>query len=350
MEIGDRELWWIDALAAAWFFYLGAAIGSFCNVVAARAPRGVSFTFGGSRCPHCGRAVRARDNIPILSWLLLRGRCRDCGGRISPRYLLVELAYGAAFLALYFVDLRLGTWSLRTPGPLDWLANPASLAPFAFHAGLVSMLGVAWLMQFQGDPVPRGLWRWGAAVGLVGLYLFGFSWIGAAFGRGAMFKTASIIYDFNQTLGVHGFRWSLETPPAVQPLLLLAIGLTIDAVAGRARPAGEGFLRVFPAFTLVAIYLPGLSLMFAAIPPACFWLYRIVAGGERTGALVWTTMCLVYVGGTLAWCAYAAFERPYVSASHAWTVYGTAWAAPLSATALAGLWARLRGPAGPQGS
>jgi len=69
----------------------GAVIGSFLNVVAHRVPRQESLVSPGSRCPECGTPVKPYDNIPVLSWLLLRGRCRNCGTRISARYPLVEL-------------------------------------------------------------------------------------------------------------------------------------------------------------------------------------------------------------------------------------------------------------------
>jgi leader peptidase (prepilin peptidase) / N-methyltransferase len=70
----------------------GAVIGSFLNVVAHRVPLGESIVSPGSRCPECGAPVKPYDNVPVVSWLILRGRCRNCGARISPRYPLVELA------------------------------------------------------------------------------------------------------------------------------------------------------------------------------------------------------------------------------------------------------------------
>lgn len=82
---------------------VGAIIGSFLNVVAHRLPRGESLLSPGSRCPDCGAPVRPYDNIPVVSWLLLRGRCRSCGARISPRYPLVELATAVAFAAVVAV-------------------------------------------------------------------------------------------------------------------------------------------------------------------------------------------------------------------------------------------------------
>jgi leader peptidase (prepilin peptidase)/N-methyltransferase len=69
----------------------GLVAGSFLNVVIARMPRGESLIRPRSRCPRCGAGVRPYDNVPLLSWLLLRGRCRDCGEAISPRYPLVEV-------------------------------------------------------------------------------------------------------------------------------------------------------------------------------------------------------------------------------------------------------------------
>jgi leader peptidase (prepilin peptidase)/N-methyltransferase len=73
---------------------LGAVFGSFLNVVAYRLPRGESLSRPRSRCPHCETPIRPYDNVPVLSWLLLRGRCRSCRAAISPRYPLVEAATG----------------------------------------------------------------------------------------------------------------------------------------------------------------------------------------------------------------------------------------------------------------
>jgi leader peptidase (prepilin peptidase) / N-methyltransferase len=80
---------------------LGAILGSFLNVVAYRLPRGESLVHPPSRCPSCGAPVKPYDNIPVLSWLLLRGRCRNCGERISWRYPLVEA--GTALLCALVV-------------------------------------------------------------------------------------------------------------------------------------------------------------------------------------------------------------------------------------------------------
>lgn len=76
---------------------LGLLIGSFLNVVVWRVPRGESVAHPPSACPHCGHVIRRRDNVPVVSWLVLRGRCRDCGAAISPRYPLVEAGTGVLF-------------------------------------------------------------------------------------------------------------------------------------------------------------------------------------------------------------------------------------------------------------
>lgn len=81
------------------FFAFGLVIGSYLNVVVHRLPRGISTVLPRSRCPRCRAPIRVWDNLPVLSYLLLRGRCRHCGGGIPWRYPLVELLTGACFVA-----------------------------------------------------------------------------------------------------------------------------------------------------------------------------------------------------------------------------------------------------------
>ena len=92
--------WLITVLSAA----LGLTIGSFLNVVVHRVPAGESVVLPPSACPRCGHRIRPYDNVPVVGWLLLRGRCRDCGEPISSRYPFVELGTGLAFaLVAWFV-------------------------------------------------------------------------------------------------------------------------------------------------------------------------------------------------------------------------------------------------------
>jgi len=94
-------------------FVLGSLIGSFLNVVIHRLPRGESIVHPGSQCPACGHAIRPWHNVPILGWIWLRGRCADCGVRISARYPLVELATGLLFAVVaqrFGVSPMAGLW------------------------------------------------------------------------------------------------------------------------------------------------------------------------------------------------------------------------------------------------
>jgi leader peptidase (prepilin peptidase) / N-methyltransferase len=88
------------AILVAYAGLLGLAIGSFGNVVVYRLPLGRSLVAPASSCPHCGASIRHRHNVPVLGWLMLRGRCADCAAPISSRYPLVEITTAALFVAL----------------------------------------------------------------------------------------------------------------------------------------------------------------------------------------------------------------------------------------------------------
>lgn len=102
----------------------GLVIGSFLNVVIHRVPNEQSVVRPPSACPGCGSRITARDNIPVLSWVLLRGRCRRCGMRISARYPLVEILTGALFAS---VALRFG-WSWTLPAEIVFVAGLVALS------------------------------------------------------------------------------------------------------------------------------------------------------------------------------------------------------------------------------
>jgi leader peptidase (prepilin peptidase)/N-methyltransferase len=92
----------VDPVYALATFAFGLAFGSFLNVCIYRLPRGMSPVLPGSACPSCKQPIRFYDNLPVLSWVILRGRCRSCKSLISPRYLVVELLTAALFLACYW--------------------------------------------------------------------------------------------------------------------------------------------------------------------------------------------------------------------------------------------------------
>lgn len=90
-----------ETLWAIYSFVIGACFGSFLNVCISRWPGGLSVISPRSRCPNCARPISALENIPLVSWVLLRGKCRGCGNPISFQYPLVELTVGVLWLATY---------------------------------------------------------------------------------------------------------------------------------------------------------------------------------------------------------------------------------------------------------
>ncbi|HEX4401905.1 MAG TPA: prepilin peptidase [Galbitalea sp.] len=109
---------------------LGLAIGSFLNVVVWRVPRQLSLVAPASACPSCGHSIRARDNVPVVSWLALGRKCRDCGEPISARYPLIEAGTAVFFVGVAFVLFELGM-----PGLARSIA-PWALAAFLYLAAV----------------------------------------------------------------------------------------------------------------------------------------------------------------------------------------------------------------------
>ena len=103
-------------------FWLGACIASFLNVVIWRVPRGESIVSPPSHCPKCGSSIKWWQNVPIVSWLALRGKCANCRAPISPRYILVELLGGLLFLAAFFKCCP-----VPSSGPVYWTQMAVSL-------------------------------------------------------------------------------------------------------------------------------------------------------------------------------------------------------------------------------
>lgn len=115
---------------------LGLCLGSFFNVLIHRIPRDESIVRPGSRCPSCGHSLRWFENIPVLAWVALRGRCRKCKAPISPRYVVVELITGVLFLAVYF---RFG-WSWQ-------LVMALTLATFLVPLAFID--AQHWILPFE---------------------------------------------------------------------------------------------------------------------------------------------------------------------------------------------------------
>src|SRR6201993_688061 len=92
----------VETVIPFFFFLFGIVIGSFLNVCISRIPEDLSVVSPGSRCPRCLKPIKPYDNIPVFGWLILRGKCRNCGLPISPMYPLVELATGLIFVLTYY--------------------------------------------------------------------------------------------------------------------------------------------------------------------------------------------------------------------------------------------------------
>jgi len=147
----------LNWLVAVWLFALGGAIGSFLNVVIHRLPAGMSLLRPGSHCPACKQPIRWFDNVPIISWLILGGRCRDCRAAISPRYPAVEAVTATMFVVLGMVEVFSGGTNL-----------PQLCAMYAYHLLLLCTLLAAVMIDCDGRRVPVRLFVPAVAVGLLG--------------------------------------------------------------------------------------------------------------------------------------------------------------------------------------
>jgi leader peptidase (prepilin peptidase) / N-methyltransferase len=157
------------AAVASIAFLGGVVAGSFISVVAHRVPRGLSIVGPRSRCPSCGGQIAAHDNIPVISWLLLRGHCRRCGMRIPAHYPVVELGVGIAFLATVLVlwddptQLALGLVFVATLAAVTLTDLERRIIPNRILF-MSTILGIA--IAALGDPASlpaRAIW--GAAAG-----------------------------------------------------------------------------------------------------------------------------------------------------------------------------------------
>lgn len=149
----------LDILLLVWWFILGGVLGSFLNVVIYRVPRKESLLWPGSHCPHCGHFIRWYDNLPVMSWFLLGGRCRDCRGPISPRYPIIE-ALSAMIVGCVALGISGGRWSLVLSGvsrPFLAPLHGAILEVLAYSSYFLTVLAAA-VIAWDGRAVPWVLW------------------------------------------------------------------------------------------------------------------------------------------------------------------------------------------------
>ena len=130
------------------------------NVCIYRLPFEKSVIWPASHCPRCWSPIRAQDNIPILSWLALRGECRDCGLKIAARYPLIELLMGVLFAGVYVVDVVYGP-------ELPWVGVPAStVVRVVYHVVLVALLVIATFIDYDHTIIPDAITVTGMIIGL----------------------------------------------------------------------------------------------------------------------------------------------------------------------------------------
>jgi leader peptidase (prepilin peptidase) / N-methyltransferase len=214
----------VTVFVAGFAGVFGLIVGSFLNVVIWRVPRGESIVRPPSHCPRCAQPITPRDNIPVASWLMLRGKCRHCGEPISGRYPLVELATGLLFLAfalrfgahavlpayLYFAAVAVALAMIdfdhkRLPDALTLPSYPVGLALLALAAALEShwwalgraAIGLGALLAFYGVlwlVYPAGMGFGDVKLsGVVGMYLGWVGWGALVVGAFAAFLIGAFV-------------------------------------------------------------------------------------------------------------------------------------------------------------
>jgi leader peptidase (prepilin peptidase)/N-methyltransferase len=156
----------------------GLVTGSFLNVVAYRLPRGESLISPGSHCPSCGEHVKPYDNVPVFGWLLLRGRCRACGGRISARYPLVEALTAALAVAVVLVKhstvaIALGLVLVGVLVPIALIDLDKRIIPNKITAP-AAIAAVAIGLAFKPSAVPEQLISGAAAGGFLLVFVLAY--------------------------------------------------------------------------------------------------------------------------------------------------------------------------------
>ena len=161
-------------------FVLGAIVGSFLNVVIARLPLEKSILWPGSRCGKCLQHIRWYDNLPLISYLWLRGRCRTCGQRFSIRYLLVEVVCALGFAGLFYAEVIVNVHGW--PGAINGWALRHGIFPwswwigFGYHALLFALLLAAAVCDLDRREIPLGITIPGTIVGVIGAALLPWPW------------------------------------------------------------------------------------------------------------------------------------------------------------------------------
>ena len=219
-------------IGGAYAFIVGAVIGSFLNVCVSRWPAGLSVVSPRSRCPKCGHSITAMENVPILSWLFLRGRCRGCGEKISIQYPLVELATGLLWLWSYlhfggnFPALRVAIFGTLMLG-IALTDAEHYLIPDGFTvSGLIWVLVSVFVGAYLKNQGPF-VGPWNAIIGMCAgagaIAIVG--WLGeVALKREAMgFGDSTMMAVVGGALGAERALLTLFVASAIAPIVLLGL-------------------------------------------------------------------------------------------------------------------------------
>ena len=248
-----------DAAWAVLAGILGLAVGSFLNVVIYRVPAGESIVRPSSRCPSCGAAIRNRHNVPVLGWLMLRGRCYDCHARISFRYPLVELLTGLLFAAvtLRILDLEVAP---ALPAYLYLTAIGVALALIDIdHKRLPDVIvlpsyGVIAVL-LTAATIATGDWGWlaRAGIGAAALFLLYFV-LALIYPAGMGFGDVKLAFILGGVLAY--LSWEMFAVGAFGGFLLGSLGGIVVLVTGRGtRKSTIPYGPYMIAATLLAIFV-----------------------------------------------------------------------------------------------
>ncbi len=230
-------------------FLFGLVAGSFLNVLIARLPYEKSIVWPGSRCFHCLQPIGLRDNLPIVGYLLLRGRCRRCGASFSSRYLWVELGTGLAFLGLFVLEILLN--SQHVPGLANAYAvthgrmiPPApAVGYFAAHACLLCLLIAAAVIDAEHRIIPPQITYPGTVLGLVCSTVFPWPWPSDPSAVAIPSNTAWMLPELAAKIPAGVALWPFAgPPPAWAPPGNWQLGL-LTGLIGAA--VGTAVVRVF---------------------------------------------------------------------------------------------------------
>lgn len=240
---------WLRALVALPF---GLAIGSFMTVVVSRVPAGESLVHPRSRCPECGEPIANRDNVPVVSWLLLRGRCRSCGERIPVRYPVLELATAAlvAGAAIAYDDPRVAVMVaafLALMPALAWIDIEHRIIPnritYPAFLGFGAYVVVAWLLGGPTDPLR----------GFAGAVIYaGILFVVAIVSRGMGMGDVKLALVIGIVLGSLGLRYVAVA--AAGAVLFGGVGGIVALAMGRDRKSMIPFGPYMAAGAVVAAF------------------------------------------------------------------------------------------------